>query len=61
MSRTTKTGAGLSWFRVFVCKDTKPHYIADGTKFTDHSELSDYTGLQYYVLKTYYERVGTKE
>ena len=44
-----------------VCKDTKPDYIADDTKFTDHSELSDYTGLEYYVLKTYYLRPGTKE
>ena len=44
-----------------VCKATKQHYIADDTKFTDHSELSDYTGLEYYVLKTYYLRPGTKE
>ena len=46
---------------MFVCKVTNQDYIADDTKFTDHSELSDYTGLQYYVLKTYYERLGTKE
>ena len=42
-------------------KFTDRDYIADDTKFTDHSELSDYTGLEYYVLKTYYLRPGTKE
>ena len=36
-------------------------YIADDTKFTDHSEMLYYTGLPYYVWKTYYVRTGTKE
>ena len=37
------------------------NYIADDTKFTDHSEMSDYIWLPYYVEKTYYVRPGTKE
>ena len=42
-------------------------YIADDTKFTDHSELPEYvvktyyTGLPNCVVKTYYVRPGTKE
>ena len=48
-------------------KFTFMDYIADDTKFTDHSEMPHdtglpyYTGLLYYVRKTYYERTGTKE
>ena len=37
------------------------NYIADDTKLTDHSEMPNYTGSPYYVLKTYYLRTGTKE
>ena len=37
------------------------NYIADGTKFTDHSELPNYTRFSYYVGESYYERTGTKE
>ena len=48
-------------------KFTFMDYIADDTKFTDHSELPHYvlktyyTGLPNYVWKTYYVRPGTKE
>ena len=42
-------------------KFTFMDYIADDTKFTDHSEMPNYTGSSYYVLKTYYLRTGTKE
>ena len=42
-------------------KFTFMDYIADDTKFTDHSEMPYYTGLLYYVWKTYYERTGAKE
>ena len=42
-------------------------YIADVTKFTDHSEMPYdtgmpyYTGSPYYAEKTYYVKTGTKE
>ena len=48
-------------------KFTFMDYIADDTKFTDHSGLLDYvrktyyTGSLYYVWKTYREKPGTKE
>ena len=42
-------------------KFTFMDYIADDTKFTDHSEMPNYTGLRYYAWKTYYERTGTEE
>ena len=37
------------------------NYIADDTKLSDHSEMPNYTGSPYYVLKTYYLRASTKE
>ena len=42
-------------------------YIADDTKFTDHSEMPYdtgmpyYTGLPYYAEMPYYERPGARE
>ena len=42
-------------------KFTDHSELSDYAGLTDHSELSDYAGLRYYVQKTYYERPGTKE